>query len=145
MFKSLLLAGAAVVPAAVAVAQPSSLAADAAAFGARQAVQGPDLSADGTSVLYLTPGPGPRTVAVISNLVNGQTQISLSADGQPEKLRWCNFVSNTRMVCRFTGVIDQQFPDQKRLADMMKTVGFSNVGYYNLFGGVAALHLGDKK
>lgn len=121
MFKSVLFAGAAVIPAAIAVAQPSSLAADAAAFGARPAVQRPDLSADGTSVLYLTPGPGPRTVAVISNLVSGQTQISLSADGQPEKLRWCNFVSPTRIVCRFTGVIDQQFSDSKDL------VGFSRL------------------
>ena len=38
----------------------------------------------------------------------------------------------------------RNFPDQKTLAQMMKRVGFSNVEYYNLFGGVAALHIGDK-
>lgn len=37
------------------------------------------------------------------------------------------------------------FPDQESLSILMRTVGFSNVKYYNLFGGVAALHLGDRK
>jgi len=38
----------------------------------------------------------------------------------------------------------QTFPDQENFAAMMRSVGFSNVEYYNLFGGVACLHLGDK-
>jgi demethylmenaquinone methyltransferase/2-methoxy-6-polyprenyl-1,4-benzoquinol methylase len=38
----------------------------------------------------------------------------------------------------------QQFPDQKDLAALMQAVGFSDVRYYNLFGGVASLHLGEK-
>jgi ubiquinone/menaquinone biosynthesis C-methylase UbiE len=37
------------------------------------------------------------------------------------------------------------FPDQNSLAGLMQSVGFSNVRYYNLFGGVAAVHLGDKQ
>ena len=38
----------------------------------------------------------------------------------------------------------QAFPAQRELAKMMQTVGFSDVRYYNLFGGVASLHRGDK-
>jgi demethylmenaquinone methyltransferase/2-methoxy-6-polyprenyl-1,4-benzoquinol methylase len=38
----------------------------------------------------------------------------------------------------------REFPDQEALADMMQRVGFSNVAYYNLSGGIAALHLGTK-
>ena len=38
----------------------------------------------------------------------------------------------------------QSFPDQKKLESIMQLVGFSDVEYYNLFGGVACLHLGDK-
>jgi demethylmenaquinone methyltransferase/2-methoxy-6-polyprenyl-1,4-benzoquinol methylase len=38
----------------------------------------------------------------------------------------------------------QAFPGQKELASVMETVGFSDVRYYNLFGGVASLHQGDK-
>ncbi len=36
------------------------------------------------------------------------------------------------------------FPDQERLAEMMRRVGYKNVRYKNLTGGIAALHLGDK-
>ena len=36
------------------------------------------------------------------------------------------------------------FPDQVRLAEMMREAGFTNVRYYNLSGGIAALHLGDR-
>jgi demethylmenaquinone methyltransferase/2-methoxy-6-polyprenyl-1,4-benzoquinol methylase len=36
------------------------------------------------------------------------------------------------------------FPDQKQLAEMMQTVGFAEVAYYNLTGGIAALHVGQK-
>jgi demethylmenaquinone methyltransferase / 2-methoxy-6-polyprenyl-1,4-benzoquinol methylase len=38
----------------------------------------------------------------------------------------------------------QAFPGQRELAALMQTVGFSDVRYYNLFGGVASLHRGDK-
>lgn len=38
----------------------------------------------------------------------------------------------------------QAFPGQKELAALMRAVGFSDVRYYNLFGGVASLHRGDK-
>ncbi len=36
------------------------------------------------------------------------------------------------------------FPDQKRLAEMMREVGYVNVRYHNLTGGVAALHIGER-
>jgi demethylmenaquinone methyltransferase / 2-methoxy-6-polyprenyl-1,4-benzoquinol methylase len=38
----------------------------------------------------------------------------------------------------------RNFPDQKRLAEMMRRQGFCNVRYHNLSGGIAALHLGDR-
>ncbi len=36
------------------------------------------------------------------------------------------------------------FPDQRTLASLIQSVGFSDARYYNLFAGVACLHLGDK-
>jgi demethylmenaquinone methyltransferase/2-methoxy-6-polyprenyl-1,4-benzoquinol methylase len=56
-----------------------------------------------------------------------------------------NAISGSNFAYQYLPESVQQFPEQKRLAEMMKSVGFSNVRYYNLFGGVAALHLGDKK
>jgi demethylmenaquinone methyltransferase/2-methoxy-6-polyprenyl-1,4-benzoquinol methylase len=38
----------------------------------------------------------------------------------------------------------QAFPGQTQLAALMAAVGFSDVRYYNLFGGVASIHAGDK-
>jgi demethylmenaquinone methyltransferase/2-methoxy-6-polyprenyl-1,4-benzoquinol methylase len=38
----------------------------------------------------------------------------------------------------------QSFPDQEQLVAIMRHVGFVNVTYYNLTGGIAALHLGEK-
>ncbi len=36
------------------------------------------------------------------------------------------------------------FPHQKRLAEMMRAVGFADVRYHNLSAGIAALHLGER-
>lgn len=36
------------------------------------------------------------------------------------------------------------FPPQKRLAEMMRSVGYTKVRYHNLSGGIAALHLGER-
>ena len=86
----------------------SDLATDAKAFAAREAVSDPDLSPDGSSVIYITPGPGRKSVAVVGNLETGQFQTMVSADGQPESLSWCHFASSTRSVCRFGGFVPWQ-------------------------------------
>lgn len=92
--------------AALAVSTPAlsgDLSTDAAAFGAREAVIAPNLSPDGSTVMYLTPGVGRKTIAVAVNLDTGATQKIAAVDGSPEALRWCNFVSLQRAVCQVTG------------------------------------------
>lgn len=66
----------------VAAADPS-LIADAKAFGAREAVQPPDLSADGSSVVYITPAGGQKSVAVVGNLDTGKFTQMVASDGMP--------------------------------------------------------------
>jgi demethylmenaquinone methyltransferase / 2-methoxy-6-polyprenyl-1,4-benzoquinol methylase len=53
-------------------------------------------------------------------------------------------ISGSEFAYRYLPESVQAFPDQEGLASMMRAVGFSGVSYYNLFGGVAALHVGDK-
>lgn len=96
---------AALMCASMAGAQSRALAEDAAAFGAREAVSAPDLSPDGSTILYLTPGPGRKTVAVVGNLATGQFNKTLSTDGSPESLQWCHYASQSRAVCRFAGFV----------------------------------------
>lgn len=55
-----------------------------------------------------------------------------------------NALSGSSFAYQYLPDSVQSFPDQKELAGLMQAVGFSDVKYYNLFGGVASLHLGDK-
>jgi demethylmenaquinone methyltransferase / 2-methoxy-6-polyprenyl-1,4-benzoquinol methylase len=55
-----------------------------------------------------------------------------------------NAVSGSSFAYKYLPESVQTFPDQKELASLMESVGFSDVRYYNLFGGVASLHIGDK-
>jgi demethylmenaquinone methyltransferase/2-methoxy-6-polyprenyl-1,4-benzoquinol methylase len=38
-----------------------------------------------------------------------------------------------------------KFPDQKGLVELMHEAGFSDAGYTNLTGGIAAIHTGTKR
>lgn len=85
------------------MAADASLVADAKAFGTRESVQEPDLSPDGSSVVYVTPGPGRSSIAVVGNLDTGNFSQMTGSSGQSDNLRWCRFVAATRTVCRVTG------------------------------------------
>ena len=55
-----------------------------------------------------------------------------------------NAISGSTFAYQYLPDSVKKFPDQKALASLMQSFGFSDVRYYNLFGGVAALHVGDK-
>ncbi len=53
-------------------------------------------------------------------------------------------VSGSRGAYEYLPDSVSRFPDQKRLAALMRAVGFEEVTYQNLTGGIAALHLGTR-
>jgi demethylmenaquinone methyltransferase/2-methoxy-6-polyprenyl-1,4-benzoquinol methylase len=53
-------------------------------------------------------------------------------------------VSGSRVAYEYLPDSVSRFPDQKRLAAMMRETGFEEVEYRNLTGGIAALHLGTR-
>ncbi len=53
--------------------------------------------------------------------------------------------SGSRGAYEYLSESVSRFPDQKNLAKMMTDVGFSDVEYKNLTGGVAAIHIGTRK
>lgn len=53
-------------------------------------------------------------------------------------------VSGSRGAYTYLPKSVRAFPDQKRLAAMMREAGYANVRYHNLSAGIAALHLGEK-
>lgn len=104
----------------------ADLATDAKAFGVREAVVAPDLSADGTKVLYLTPGPGRKTVAVIGDLSTGKFSTLVASDGNPESLDWCRFAGPSRTVCRFGGLV--QSPSTGDLVGLSRLIAMDYSG-----------------
>jgi demethylmenaquinone methyltransferase/2-methoxy-6-polyprenyl-1,4-benzoquinol methylase len=54
-------------------------------------------------------------------------------------------VSGSRGAYEYLPDSVSKFPAQRELATMMESVGFENVGFHNLTGGIAALHWGSKK
>ena len=53
-------------------------------------------------------------------------------------------ISGSRVAYTYLPKSVRNFPDQRRLAEMMRRAGFVNVRYHNLSGGIAALHLGER-
>ena len=53
-------------------------------------------------------------------------------------------VSGSRAAYTYLPDSVSKFPDQKRLAEMIRNVGFNGVEYTNLTGGIASIHTGIK-
>jgi demethylmenaquinone methyltransferase / 2-methoxy-6-polyprenyl-1,4-benzoquinol methylase len=54
-------------------------------------------------------------------------------------------VSGSRGAYEYLPNSVSRFPDQKNLVSMMRKIGFSDVEYKNLTGGIAAIHFGVKE
>jgi len=80
----------------------------AARFGAREGVEQINISPDGRRVVYLTPGSGASTAVVVQELSeDAQPLIAFRSDGNPERVRWCQFAGNERLVCQITALIPE--------------------------------------
>jgi demethylmenaquinone methyltransferase/2-methoxy-6-polyprenyl-1,4-benzoquinol methylase len=55
-----------------------------------------------------------------------------------------SLVSGSGGAYRYLPASVRAFPDQKRLVEIMREVGYANARYHNLTGGVAALHIGER-
>lgn len=88
------------------VAQSNSLSDPAAAFGARQSVSDIALSPDGGSIAYVAPGVGQETRLYVTDLSTGDTRLATGADGDPWEINWCEFDSNTRLVCTISALVE---------------------------------------
>lgn len=93
---------------AAALAQDSDqqIADAAAEFGARPSIEDIDISPDGRHIAYLTPGPGPSTVLLVKTLGGPDApRAILRVGGDPERLRWCSFVTDARLICRISALV----------------------------------------
>jgi acetyl esterase/lipase len=82
-------------------------AAAAEAFGAREQVEQISLSPDGSQVAYSTPVTGQGSILVVRGIADGSKPLGImTADGKPNRIGGCGWVSNTRLVCTIYGVVD---------------------------------------
>jgi demethylmenaquinone methyltransferase/2-methoxy-6-polyprenyl-1,4-benzoquinol methylase len=58
--------------------------------------------------------------------------------------RFGGLLSGSRSAYEYLPDSISRFPDQEKLADLMRTAGFEAVSFENLTGGIAALHMGRR-
>ena len=77
-----------------------------AAFGARQSVSDLCLSPDGQRVSYIAPTDGQGSVVYTLSLDKGaRPRAALRAAGKPDRLTYCNWVSNERLACEVYALV----------------------------------------
>ena len=110
---ALLLVSAAAPGAQGAPAAPAAPADPAAAFGARETVLDAALSPSGRKVAFIAPGPGRSTLLYTVDVgSDAEPFLALSADGKPERLSGCGWVSDQRLICTIYMVVTTIVPGQ---------------------------------
>ena len=79
---------------------------EAALFGALESATGLHLSPSGTFVSYVAHSPRDGGVGFVANVKTGETKPFLKSGQGREKLRWCAFVTDQRLVCRYTAIME---------------------------------------
>ena len=85
-------------------AQTPAVDPNAALFGERESATEMHLSPNGTLVSYIVPSLGGGAVAFVANVETGDAKAFLNSSGS-QKLRWCAFVTDQRLVCRYTATV----------------------------------------
>jgi dipeptidyl aminopeptidase/acylaminoacyl peptidase len=89
---------------ATAQARTSDL--NAALFGERESASSVHLSPSGNLVTYIAPAASGSAVAFIANVETGESKAFLNSGKGAEKLRWCAFVTEQRLICRYTAILN---------------------------------------
>ena len=88
-----------------AAARSATLEEDAKAFGTRQAFQSMEISPDGKKLVAIVGGPGRQTLVKVIDVTNGVTRDIAMSEANPETIRWCNFATDTQLICKYSGVV----------------------------------------
>lgn len=72
-------------------------------FGIRESAKQADLSPSGRKIVYLAAGAGAQTIAKVYDLDTKKTVSLIASSGNPETLRWCEFATETQLICRYSG------------------------------------------
>ncbi len=76
---------------------------DAARFGQLEMAYTAALSADGKNMVFVGPGSGPSTIAVVLDLARMQPKQIARGDGEPMRITNCDWSAADRLVCQMSG------------------------------------------
>ncbi|MEO9131893.1 MAG: S9 family peptidase, partial [Sphingomonas sp.] len=71
----------------------------AAKFGAREDIQQISLSPDGKTLAFIEPKAARGASVFVVSVDGGAPQPILSSSGDPDRLSYCRWSTNTRLVC----------------------------------------------
>ena len=71
----------------------------AAKFGAREGVRQISLSPDGNSVAIIQPAKERGAALFVVNIATGASKLILTSSGDPDRLSYCRWSTNSRLVC----------------------------------------------
>jgi dipeptidyl aminopeptidase/acylaminoacyl peptidase len=92
---------------AACVSAPAMAASDAATrFGAREDIQQMSLSPDGKQIAYIEPVGARAARVFVINVAGGAPVAVATSTGDPERLQYCRWSTNTRLVCSLYMTID---------------------------------------
>lgn len=111
-------------PSLAAVQAPAAADPVAALFGVRESALGVDISPSGRLVSYVAPVAGGGYAAFTADVQSGDSKPFLKSN-TGERLRWCRFVTEQRLICQYTGIAN----------DAGVLVGFSRLVAVNSDGG----------
>ena len=75
----------------------------AKAFGTRESIESIAISPSGNRLALLSAGPGRTSLVRVVELPSMQTRTIMTSAGEPESFRWCDFASDTQLICRHAG------------------------------------------
>lgn len=75
-------------------------------FGARESIQNISISPDGMRVAYIEPGVKAASNLFVAGIEGAPPKQILTSDGAPLQLRWCDWASNDRLVCKLYGIVN---------------------------------------
>lgn len=73
-------------------------------FGARDGAWAADLSPSGRKIIFMSAGPGASTIAKILDVESKKVTGIFGSSGKPESLDWCEFATETQLICRYSAV-----------------------------------------
>lgn len=99
---------AAVIAATVSLSSAQAQTDSATLFGTRESVEQISLSPDGRKVAFIQPLGGRASLLFTAEVGSAAPPVrAFGLDGEPERLRRCGWVSNTRLVCTVITMVDQ--------------------------------------